>query len=121
MPTEEGKGYPKGVVWPGLVNVNLEEPETTLYSDDCLFIRDTETEITGEFKPAKSKMSRKRFKKLLMSKGVSRNAAEQRCNLVAANHGTYAWFGVCCTLFGFTHMAYFEERIGLLEKSGTRL
>ena len=84
MPTDEGNGYPKGVVWPGLVNVNLEEPETTLYSDDCLFIRDTETEITGELKAREPKMSRKRFKKLLMSKGINRDAAEYACNLIAA-------------------------------------
>lgn len=112
MPTE-GNGYPTGVVWPGLVNVDLSENETSIYEDNNVYLlKNIEGKIDISLKP-EPKMSRKRFKKLLMSKGVSRNAAEQRCNLVAANHGTYAWFGVCCILFGFTHMAYFEERIDI--------
>lgn len=106
MPTEEGNGYPKGVVLPGLVNVNLEEPENTLYSDDCLFIRDTEAEITGEFKALEPKMNRKRFKKLLMSKGICRDSAEYACNLVASHKGSYAWSWVTFNLLGFSAMMF---------------
>ena len=105
MPTEEGNGYPTGVVWPGLVNITLDEPETTMYEDNVHFLKDLKEKIDISPKP-EPKMSRKRFKKLLMSKGIGRDTAEYACNLVASYKGSYAWSWVTFNLLGCSAMMF---------------
>lgn len=77
-----------GVVFSNITSAVIEEPPNA-YEDNIIFNLKNNEAWTGSFKLRK--ISRKRFKKLLMSSGVSRNKAEEACNLVSHNKGNYSY------------------------------
>lgn len=82
MPTDNDNGYLMAsgfspVVWNGLQNAELTT--TTMYEDDVEYLKLQDGPYEMSFQVRPWRMSRKRFKKILMSCGVSRDAAEQCC------------------------------------------
>lgn len=81
MPTEEcklGKVYFKAIDDDEYKELNFTDVEETLENDEEPKIKQRSYEAEGEFEITieTKKYTRKRFKKLLMSRGVQRNTAE---------------------------------------------
>lgn len=69
------------------------EPLKTYPSDAICFssLTDTTLTFTGELKLSYKKISRKKFKKLLMSKGINRDLAEWFCVAVSSFKGKWSY------------------------------
>lgn len=101
MPTDSDNGYlmVQGVVWQGLQSVELTT--TTLDEDDCEFLKFVnQMQFEGTIRIKPEKMTRKRFKKLLMAKGIYRDAAEAYCDLVVKSKQTYQHAYLSIVVFG---------------------
>lgn len=87
--------------------INFTEFNPDFSSDETwmdLFNQCHEITFTAQF----PKYSRKRFKKLLMSKGMCRNMAEDACNIIGSargrlSYGESAVFGLLFGVFGGTN------------------
>lgn len=83
--------YGDSFTWYGLHSV-MDYPETTTYTETLRFLTET---ISGTLKLyLPRKMSRKKFKKWLMSKGFDRDLSEWFCNVVKSFKGQYSYQSV---------------------------
>ena len=76
--------YGSSIEWYGFSPI-MDYPETTTYMESLSFLTET---ISGTLKlHLPRKMSRKKFKKWLMSKGFNRDLSEWFCKVVKSFHG----------------------------------
>lgn len=75
----------------GLTSIDEFSEEGTVYPGQVSFNTFKETQFTGAFCIPHTKMSRKTFKKWLMSKGISRDHAEWFCNVVKYYKGKHSY------------------------------
>ena len=91
----------------------MDYPETTTYVETFSYLTET---ISGTLKLyLPQKMSRKKFKKWLMSKGFNRDLAEWFCKAVKSFHGKKSYRSLC--LYGqlaSTPQALFNDLIDAL-------
>ena len=84
--------YGDPIEWYGFSPI-MDYPETTTYVETFNFLTET---ISGTLKLyLPQKMSRKKFKKWLMSKGIDRDFAEWFCKAVKSFHGKKSYRSLC--------------------------
>ena len=100
--------YGDPVEWYGLKPL-IEFPETTTYTEKLSFLN---KRISGTFKIDNmcKKISRKKFKKWLMSKGINRDLADWFCIAVKSFHGERNYRSLYfCGLFASGPQALFNN------------
>lgn len=105
------KLYPPGVAWDGLEPVAFYDGPTTVvehistedFLEDCSFYDCSSLVIQGEIvvDPLPKKLSKKRFKKWLMSKGIRRDDADELCRCIGILKGRFGYSTVVSDIFAY--------------------
>ena len=80
----------KTVEWDGL-ELGTDSPDNSMYKNSLKFLTKNSSEIVVIKSDLPRKISRKKFKKWLMSKGFDRDLAEWVCNVVKFFRGKYSY------------------------------
>lgn len=73
------------------VTYSLDENVDEFYTIGFDLAKESDTTAYGYIRIPNKKMSRKKFKKWLMSRGINRNLAERFCNVVKSCHGKQSY------------------------------
>ena len=82
---------PKGIVWEGISEIKLNEPNSDMYENNKLYLEKLLSPVSFTCKIKPKKFSRKKYKKYLMSLRCSRDYAEKMCKMVSSFKGKISY------------------------------